>query len=201
MNELIPSLLAALKLILDAPWKVAAVIILGVMGLSGSLIWDSKDVLIGVWARKPATLDVAKFEEWAPKLIQRYNASGAVLLKVDVERNEREVVYFATREGKRPEFNGFKGVLLATGGAAQDAAAIATAKLVTKVAFCDPSAPPISVFGQAREKAGLIVLCKAPIFDKEKLIGVVQLGFDKMPEDQFIVIDNLKIVAQTIKKD
>lgn len=201
LQEITASITTILTLIFDAKWKVIAFIILAILGFSGSLIWDSKDVLVGIWARQPVVIDVEKYEEWAPKLVKRHGASGTILLDVSVERNERSVLYFSTvKSGRLKEYEGFKAVLLSHGSQAHDANAVATAKLMTKHAFCDDNPLPVTVFGQVRKKEGIVVLCKAPIFDNDKLIGVVELGFEKMPEDPQIVIDNLRVVAQQIKK-
>lgn len=200
MKELIDSSVGFLRVVLESKWKVAATVLLLVLALSGSLVWTERDVLIGVWLKKPAHVQVEKFAEVAPTVMEQFNATGAILMVVELEKNERSIVYFATRaKGRMKDFDGFKGQVFPASSEDGRIHALQVARLIAHETFCDASTPPVTAFGQMRLREKLIVMCRAPVLDGERLIGSVTLGFEKMPKPDSPVLDQLRILAQMVK--
>lgn len=198
MREFLDSITAILKVVLESKWKVGATILLLTLGLSGSLVWSERDVLIGIWAKKPAVVQVDKFARLAPTIMEQLDATGAILLVVELEKNERTVVYFATRaKGRITTFDGFKSQPFPRNGT--DSYALQTARLMAKDAFCEVEGKPVTAFGEARYKEKLIAMCRAPIMDGDRLIGVVSLGFETLPKNPPSVLDQLSVLAQSLK--
>lgn len=199
MKEIIGSLAAILQVILESKWKVTATIVLAFFAFSGSLVWHERDVLIGVWIKKPVYVNVKEFDRIAPDAMKQLNATGAAVILYDMYRNERTIVYLRSRNGISHEYDNFKGqaVYPVTEGKRVNTTMV-TARLMSNEALCD-TLPATTKFGEYRAREKLNVLCFAPIMDDTRLVAVVVFGFENMPENPLVVLDTEKVIAQQVR--
>ena len=90
---------AILKTILafvDKPWKVAALVVLGVFGLAGHIILESRQQIVNVMiAPSEITLDKRTAEALAADFLRKHRSHGtlAVLIyEADIPRNRRSII-------------------------------------------------------------------------------------------------------------
>lgn len=199
LKEIVGSLAAILQVILESKWKVAATIVLAFFAFTGSLVWHERDVLVGVWIKKPVYVDVKAFDKLAPDTMKQLNATGAAIIEYDMYRNERTIVYLRSRSGVTHEFQNFKAqAVYPVDESKRLNTTVITARLMSNEALCDPI-PAITAFGEFRAREKLNVLCFAPVMDDTRLVAAVVFGFEKMPEHPLIVLDTEKVIAQQVR--
>jgi hypothetical protein len=163
---------------IDSPFKLFAVVVLGLLFGSGFLAYHYKDQIIA--SRAGSTMverdDLARH---ARDLIRDTGAITVVIHKIDVPKNSRETVIAMRQDGNREvSLEGSIGVIFNVSQNRQKAAAA----MLNAEIDCD-TFEASSKIGQWVESQGVRFLCRAPIGKRGDLVGYLAIGFSQQPKD------------------
>jgi hypothetical protein len=96
-------LLAQVLAYVDRPWKVAALVVLFLVGGAGWVAYEQRDELIEAWLT-PAevTLNVGAVPEALDKLVSETQADLVQIWSVDLSANSQRFIAARRRDGERP---------------------------------------------------------------------------------------------------
>lgn len=163
---------------IDSPFKLFAVVLLGLLFGGGFLAHHYKDEIIA--ARSGSHIagrdDLARH---ARDLIRDTGALAVVIHKVDVLKNNRETMIAMRQDGNREaSLEGSIGVIFNASQNRQKAAAA----MLNAETDCDTFEASSKV-GQWVDSLGVRYLCRAPIGKRGDLVGYLAIGFSERPKD------------------
>jgi hypothetical protein len=87
----------------DRPWKVAAVVVLAIVGVVGAAVYEQRDELVEAWLTPAAAeLDTAAVPAALEKLDDESGADLVQIWAVDLSANSQRFVAARRRDGQRP---------------------------------------------------------------------------------------------------
>ena len=167
---------------IDTPFKLATVIILGVLGLVGYIAYENQDKLIGSLTAKDHIPQLVKDEQLlaaSRPLLRDAHAETIIIHEVDLPKNSRITRLALSTEGRNTSLEGVKGALFSSSPARNRA----VISMVNNEVLCEAFQPSSDV-GDWLINRGVVYACRASIPpDAGIMIGYISLGFKQEPRD------------------
>ncbi len=168
---------------IDSPFKLAVVLILGVIGYAGFFVYDNKTFLLGVYEKSTALpkLNAARFDDAIALLMKDQNVVAVSLMSVDTIFNKRVIVRAENREGRRNKSLEGENIGLFTSNHANNADVV---DLMAGQVPCGFYATPQSEAGIWYIEQGATFACRTSVPpDYTSFIGQITVLYKDAPID------------------
>jgi hypothetical protein len=167
---------------IDTPFKLATVIVLGVLGLVGYIVYENQDKLIGSLTAKDHIPQLVKEEQLlaaARPLLRDVRAETIIIHEVDLPKNARTTRLAMSTEGRNTSLEGVKGALFSSSPARNRA----VISMVNNEILCE-GFQASSDAGDWLIQRGVIYACRASIPPEAGImVGYIAVGFKQEPRD------------------
>ena len=166
----------------DSPFKLATVIVLGVLGLGGYIVYQQQDKLVGaITARDkmPELLADERLSSLARDLIRDTRAETVIIHEIDLAKNARTTRIAQSPDGRFGPLEGKKGAFF-SGSPARNKAAVA---MLNGEVLCEPFTASSDV-GDWIVSRGVTYACRGSIPPEAgHMAGYIAVGFKQEPRD------------------
>lgn len=166
----------------DSPFKLATVIVLGIVGLVGYITYQQQDKLIGSFTseHKMAKLLVdEKLSSLSRELLRDAGAETVIIHQVDLAQNIRLTRIAQSLDGRFAPLEGAKGSFFSS-SAARNRASIS---ILNGQILCEPF-EATSAVGDWIMSRGITYTCRGSIPPEAgHMVGYIAVGFKKEPRD------------------
>ena len=166
----------------DSPFKLATVIILGIVGLGGYITYKQQDLIIGNLTSKDKMQILLADEKLASlgrDLLRNAGAETVIVHQVDLPKNMRITRIVQSHDGRFAPLEGSKGSFF-SGSPARNKAAVS---MLNGEILCEPFEASSSV-GDWSVSRGVTYTCRGSIPPEVgHMIGYIAVGFKKEPRD------------------
>lgn len=167
---------------IDTPFKLATVIILGVLGLVGYIAYENQDKLIGSLTAKDHIPQLIRDEQLlavSRPLLRDARAETIIIHEVDLPKNARVTRLALSNEGRNTSLEGVKGALFSSSPARNRA----VVSMINNEILCE-GFQASSDAGDWLINRGVVYACRASIPpDAGIMVGYISLGFKQEPRD------------------
>jgi len=167
---------------IDTPFKLATVIILGVLGLVGYIAYENQDKLVGSLTAKDHIPQLVKEDQLlavSRPLLRDLRAETIVIHEVDLPKNARITRLAMSTEGRNTSLEGVKGALFSSSPARNRA----VVSMINNEILCE-GFQASSDAGDWLVSRGVVYACRASIPPEAGvMIGYVAIGFKQEPRD------------------
>jgi len=164
----------------DSPFKLFAIIVMGVLAFGGYFIWQNQELLVGAYkeSRKLPTIAEDRVEDAAAHLFKTTNATIVAIFKVNPLFGTR-VLHRAYTKSGRDKTNDGLDVGLFTGNHSNNQDVIA---LMANEIPCGPYRAAQSEMGLWYIQEGVKYTCRISVPpDPGKFIGQITVGWSEEP--------------------
>jgi hypothetical protein len=175
----------------DSPFKLGAIVVMGVLSFAGYLVYANQALLIDAYRRDAELpkLDVAAAEDSIPLLMRETGADIVALFSVNQIRGTRTVERIYTQDG-RDKTHDQRVLKLFTGVAENDADVIA---LMSGDTPCGEYGRAQSIVGLTYKQRGVTYTCRISLPpEKDSFVGQYTLGWTAKPSD----LEHIRAVMQ-----
>jgi hypothetical protein len=193
------SALSSVLSYVDSPFKLAAIVVMGVLAFGGYLVYGHQDILVDAYKRDAELpkLDIARIEDTVPLLVRETGADVVAVLEVNQIRGTRTVMRMYTKDGRIKAQEG-NTVKLFTGNPDNDKDTIA---LIANEIPCGAYTRAQSVVGLFYKAEGVTFTCRISVPpEKDSFVGQITLGWREPPADLSHVRSVMEIVSGTALK-
>ena len=166
----------------DSPFKLATVIVLGVLGLGGYIVYQQQDKLVGAITTRdtmPVLLADERLSSLARDLIRDTRAETIIIHEIDLAKNARTTRIAQSTEGRFAPLEGKKGAFF-SGSPARNRAAVA---MLNGEVLCEPFTASSDV-GDWIVSRGVTYACRGSIPPEAgHMAGYIAVGFKQEPRD------------------
>jgi len=166
----------------DSPFKLATVIVLGVVGLGGYIVYQQQDKLIGTLTSRetmPVLLADERLSSLARDLIRDTRAETVIIHEIDLAKNARTTRIAQSPDGRFGPLEGKKGAFF-SGSPARNKAAVA---MLNGEVLCEPFTASSDV-GDWIVSRGVTYACRGSIPPEAgHMAGYIAVGFKQEPRD------------------
>jgi CBS domain-containing protein len=166
----------------DSPFKLATVVVLGVLGLGGYIVYQQQDKLVGAITTRdtmPVLLADERLSSLARDLIRDTRAETIIIHEIDLAKNARTTRIAQSTEGRFPPLEGKKGAFF-SGSPARNRAAVA---MLNGEVLCEPFTASSDV-GDWIVSRGVTYACRGSIPPEAgHMTGYLAVGFKQEPRD------------------
>ena len=170
----------------DSPFKLIAVIMLGVFGLAGWLVYENRDKLVNkivTYDAMPVMVNDERLIQTGQQALKDMNAQTMVVYSVDLAKNTRTIKVALSQKGRNTALEN-KSASFFSSSPYRNQAAIA---LLTGEMFCEPFKPSSDI-GDWLVEIGVTYACRAAIPPEVgSMIGYATFGFATQPRDMISV--------------
>jgi hypothetical protein len=167
---------------IDSPFKLATVILLGVLGLGGYIIYQQQDKLIGsLTAREtmPELLADERLSSMSRELLRDLRAETIIVHQIDLAKNARITRIAQSADGRFAPLEGQKGAFF-SGSPARNRAAVA---MLNGEVLCEGFQASSDV-GDWITARGVVYACRGSIPPEPgHMSGYISVGFKQEPRD------------------
>jgi len=167
---------------IDSPFKLATVILLGVLGLGGYIIYQQQDKLIGsLTAREtmPELLADERLSSLSRELLRDLRAETVIIHQIDLAKNARITRIAQSADGRFAPLEGQKGAFF-SGSTARNRAAVA---MLNGEVLCEGFQASSDV-GDWITARGVVYACRGSIPPEPgHMVGYISVGFKQEPRD------------------
>jgi hypothetical protein len=178
----IPDKLMDLVKWIDSPFKLATVIILGVLSLGGYIVYQQQDKLIGsLTAREsmPELLADERLSSMSRELLRDLRAETIIVHQIDLAKNARITRIVQSADGRFAPLEGQKGAFF-SGSPARNRAAVA---MLNGEVLCEGFQASSDV-GDWITARGVVYACRGSIPPEPgHMSGYISVGFKQEPRD------------------
>lgn len=170
----------------DSPFKLIAVIMLGVFGLAGWLVYENRDKLVNkivTYDAMPIMVNEDRLIQIGQQALRDLNAQTMVIYSVDLAKNTRTIKIAMSQKSRNSALEN-KSAAFFSSSPYRNQAAIA---LLTGEMFCEPFTPSSDI-GEWLVETGVTYACRAAIPPEVgSMIGYATFGFSAQPRDMVSV--------------
>jgi len=180
----------------DSPFKLIAILVMGVVAFSGYFLWQNQDLLVGAYRENQKMPSIAedRIEDAASHLFKHTGAVVVAVFKVNPMFGTRVLHRAYTKEG-RDKINDGLDVGLFTSNAANNRDVVA---LMAGEITCGNYTQAQSEIGLWYIEKGMTFGCRVGVPpDPSRFIGQITVGWAEQPEDME-KIQNLLLIAATM---
>lgn len=183
----------------DSPFKLLTVIILGVLGLIGYLVYSHQDKLVtSLTAREtmPELLADERLSSLSRDLLRDLRAETIVIHQVDLAKNARITRIAQSQDGRFAPLEGKKGAFF-SGSPARNRAAVA---MLNGEVLCE-GFQPSSEAGDWLVSRGVVFACRGSIPPEPgSMAGYISVGFKQEPRDIIAVKARINQTAREMAR-
>jgi hypothetical protein len=197
MDKIKDFLLSLLTWIGESPFRLFAVILLCVLGLSGWIVYSEKDAFMASYRAQQALPKMNGHYEAASNFITKNSTAELVaIFEVNTLLNTRKLAYLSTRTtGHNKEHNGYD-VGLFTKNHSNNTDVVS---LMSGSAPCSPYLKPQSYLGFVYREAGVKFMCRISVpAEPGVFIGQISVGWKDNVEDVEIAQTVLNIASNML---
>ena len=183
----------------DSPFKLFAIIVMGVLAFGGYFIWQNQELLVGAYkeSRKLPTIAEDRVEDAAAHLFKTTNATIVAIFKVNPLFGTR-VLYRAYTKSGRDKTNDGLDVGLFTTNQSNNTDVIA---LMANETPCGPYRSAQSEMGLWYIQEGVKYTCRISVPpDPGKFIGQITVGWSEEPTNLAETKTMLQIAATMLSR-
>ena len=177
----------------DSPFKLATVVILGIVGLGGYITYKQQDLIIGNLTSKDKMamlLADEKLSSLSRELLRNAGAETVIVHQVDLPQNSRITRIAQSLDGRFAPLEGTKGSFF-SGSPARNKAAVS---MLNGEILCEKFEASSSV-GDWIVSRGVTYTCRGSIPPEVgHMIGYIAVGFKKEPRD---IVSVKSLINQT----
>jgi hypothetical protein len=183
----------------DSPFKLMAIIIMGLVAFAGYFVWQNQTVLIGAYqeSKRMPSIYEDRVDDAASVLFKQTDAKFVAIFKVNPILGTRVLYRLYTKDGRSKEMEGLD-VGLFTANVANNNDVV---KLMAGETPCSAYLRPQSELGIWYISQGVSFTCRISIPpDRSRFIGQITAGWAEQPENMEHVISMLEISATMLVK-
>lgn len=170
----------------DSPFKLLAVILLGVFGLAGWLVYENRDKLVNkivAYEAMPVIVSDERLFQIGQQALSDMGAETLVIYTIDLAKNTRTIKLAMSSRGRNTSIEN-KSASFFSSSPYRNKAAIA---LLTGEMFCEDFVPSSDI-GEWLVERGVKYACRASIPPEVgSMIGYATFGFSAQPRDMISV--------------
>jgi hypothetical protein len=167
---------------IDSPFKLATVIIIGVLSLGGYIVYQQQDKLVGAITSRetmPVLLADERLSSLARDLIRDTRAETVIIHEIDLAKNARTTRIAQSPDGRFGPLEGKKGAFFSS-SPARNRAAVA---MLNGEVLCEPFTASSDV-GDWIVSRGVTYACRGSIPPEAgHMAGYIAVGFKQEPRD------------------
>jgi len=183
----------------DSPFKLIAILVMGVVAFAGYFVYSNQEFLIGAYKenRKLPSINEERVEDAAGMLFKQTPAIVVAVFKVNPLFGSRVLHRAYTREGRDKSVEGID-VGLFTSNAANNHDVI---KLMANETPCGEYLKPQSEVGLWYTAQGVAFTCRTSVPPElSRFVGQITVGFKSEPEDLSGTVSMMEIAATMLTK-
>ena len=183
----------------DSPFKLIAILVMGVVVFAGYFVWQNQEFLLGAYKenQRLPSINEERVEDAAGMLFKQTSATVVAVFKVNPLFGSRVVHRAYTREGRDKSVEGID-VGLFTSNAANNHDVM---RLMANETPCGDYLKPQSEVGLWYTAQGVIYTCRTPVPpDISRFVGQITVGFKSEPEDLSGTVAMMEIAATMLTK-
>jgi hypothetical protein len=184
----------------DSPFKLAAILIMGLVAFAGYFVYTNQDLLIGAYkeSKKIPSIAEDRVEDASAHLFKTTNATIVAVFKVNPMFGTR-ILYRAYAKDGRDKTNDGLDVGLFTQNAANNADVV---KLMASEIPCGEYRSAQSEMGLWYIAKGVAFTCRISIPpDPNRFVGQITVGWDNEPTDIQVARTMMDIAATMLSKN
>jgi hypothetical protein len=166
----------------DSPFKLATVIVLGVLGLGGYIVYQQQDLIVGNLTTKEKVLGLVeddKLSSLSRDLLRNADAQTVIIHQIDLLQNLRLTRIAQSSDGRYTPLEGLRGSFFSSA----DVRNRASTSILNGEILCEPF-EATSAVGDWILSRGVTYTCRGPIPPEAgNMIGYIAVGFNKVPRD------------------
>lgn len=194
------STLATILGYVDSPFKLGAIVVMGVLSFAGYLVYSNQALIVDAYKREAELpkLDIAAAEDSFPLLMRETGADVVALFSVNQIRGTRTVERIVTADGRDKSLDG-KIVKLFSGNTENDRDVIA---LMAGEVPCGEYGRAQSIVGLLYKQRGVVFTCRISLPpEKDAFVGQYTIGWTSVPADLAHIRAVMEIAAtQSVKR-
>jgi hypothetical protein len=183
----------------DSPFKLIAILVMGVVAFAGYFVWQNQEFLIGAYRenQKLPSINEDRVEDAAGMLFKQTPATVVAVFKVNPLFGSRVLHRAYTREGRDKSVEGVD-VGLFTSNPSNNADVI---KLMANETPCGEYTKPQSEVGLWYTAQGITFTCRTSVPPElSRFVGQITVGFKSEPEDLSATKSMMEIAATMLTK-
>lgn len=183
----------------DSPFKLIAILVMGVVAFTGYFVWQNQEFLLGAYKenQKLPTINEDRVEDAAGMLFKQTPAAVVAIFKVNPLFGSRVLHRAYTRDGRDKSIEGID-VGLFTSNPANNADVV---RLMANETPCGEYTKPQSEVGLWYTAQGVAFTCRTSVPpDISRFVGQITVGFKSEPEDLSGTISMMEIAATMLTK-
>jgi len=183
----------------DSPFKLIAILVMGVVAFAGYFVYSNQEFLIGAYRenQKLPSINEERVEDAAGMLFKQTPATVVAVFKVNPLFGSRVLHRAYTREGRDKSVEGID-VGLFTSNAANNHDVI---KLMANETPCGEYLKPQSEVGLWYTAQGVAFTCRTSVPPElSRFVGQITVGFKSEPEDLIGTVSMMEIAATMLTK-
>ena len=184
---------------IDTPFKLATVVLLGVLSLVGVIVYNNQDKVIGsLTAREsmPELLADERLSSMSRELLRDLRAETIIVHQIDLAKNARITRIAQSADGRFAPLEGQKGAFF-SGSPARDRAAVA---MLNGEVLCEGFQASSEV-GDWITARGVVFACRGSIPPEPgHMAGYISVGFKQEPRDLIAVKARINQTAREMAR-
>jgi hypothetical protein len=183
----------------DSPFKLFAILVMGVVAFSGYFLWQNQEFMRDAYkeSKKLPEINVSRADETAAMLFKKTGATVVAIFKVNPLFNSRTLYKAYTKDGRDKSIEDIDvGLFSQNSGNNNDVIALMTNQI------------PCSEYRYAQSEVGLWYLDKGVTFtcrvsvppDNHRFVGQITVGWAQQPESLEQVKFMLEIASAMLTK-
>jgi hypothetical protein len=183
----------------DSPFKLVAILVMGLVAFAGYFVWQNQTVLIGAYQenKKMPVIHEDRVDDAASVLFKQTDAKFVAIFKVNPIFGTRVLHRLYTKDGRSKEMEGLDVGLFTTNVANNND----VVKLMAGETPCSPYLRAQSELGIWYIAQGVSFTCRISIPpDRSRFIGQITAGWVEQPQNMEHVHSMLDIAANMLVK-
>lgn len=166
----------------DSPFKLIAILIMGIVAFTGYFVWQNQEMLVGAYkeSKKLPEINEVRVEDASAMLMKQTGANVVAIFKVNPLFGTRTLFRAYTKEGRDKSVEGID-VGLFTQNPANNADVV---RLMANETPCGPYTKPQSEVGLWYSAQGVAYTCRTSVPpDLSRFVGQITIGWKSEPDD------------------
>ena len=183
----------------DSPFKLIAVLIMGVVTFAGYFFWQNQSFLIDAYKenQRMPTINEERTDDAASVLFKQTEAKFVAIFKVNPMMGTRILHRLYTKDGRSKEMDGLDVGLFST-NASNNSDVV---KLMAGEITCGPYLRAQSEIGLWYMAQGVTYTCRISVPpDRTRFIGQITAGWSEQPDNHEHIVSMMTIAATMLTK-
>jgi hypothetical protein len=164
----------------DSPFKLGAIVVMGVLAFAGYFIYNNQQFLLSVYEKKKSlpVMESSKFDDTSKMLMKNTGANLVVIFEVDMVLNTRKVVRMYDKDGRIKQWDGVTTPILSNNDANnKDSIALMAGEVP-----CHLYTKPRSALSIYYMERGMTYACRVSVpSNPSAFIGQITLLWEQKP--------------------